>query len=374
MLYHLISLLIVLCCFAPVFGQIAKPTPEEVEEVLRVETELVLIPAIVTDKTGKVITKLTAKNFAVFEDGKPQQLENFAASEVPFEIALLLDTSGSTRGELGLIQRAASAFVKALRPGDKVAIVAFKNELFDGKKEAVVDVVTKLTDDRAALETAVSKVKNGSGTPFYEALETIVDQVFTDKPTEKQRGRRAIVALTDGVDSTSAIEFADAQARIGEANLATYFIQLNTEDFVEERVLGNCDDETALRFSRTQLRRYKKTLRARKGASMPELDDFCDMGQFERLDISRKLYRLARGEMTTLATNSGGKAFPINDLTEARAAFAQVAQEIGMQYSLGYYSNNQKRDGAFRKIRVELRGLPAGAKIQTREGYFAAKN
>jgi VWFA-related protein len=92
------------------------------------------------------------------------------------------------------------------------------------------------------------------------------------------------------------------------------------------------------------------------------------------MDISRKLYRLARTEMQEMAKSSGGKTFPVAELREARSAFEQVAQEIGTQYSLGYYSNNPKRDGSFRKIRVELKGLPPGAQVKAREGYLSAKN
>jgi Ca-activated chloride channel family protein len=77
--------------------------------------------------------------------------------------------------------------------------------------------------------------------------------------------------------------------------------------------------------------------------------------------------------MENLARATGGKTFPIEELREARAAFAQVATEIGTQYSLGYYSNNQKRDGSFRRISVQLKGVPAGAQVKAREGYTAEK-
>lgn len=384
------AVLLIIFCSVSALAQKTKPNPtptpakqvpeksadvaEPDDDVLRVETELVSVPAIVVDKTGKPIPKLLAKNFVVFEDGKPQDIENFQTTEAPFEIALLLDTSGSTRGELTLIQKAAEAFINALRPGDKVAIIAFKTEVIDERREAVVDVLSNLTDDREDLSAALARAKTSNGTPFYEALETVVDKVFPNKPTNEQRGRRAIVALTDGVDSTSVIEFEDARARIADADLACYFVQVNTEDFVEERVMGDCDDGTALRLSQTQMRRYHKMLKPRPGTSRPPLEDFCSLGQFERMAISRTLYKLARNEMEGLAKNTGGKTFPVAELREARAAFAQVAQEIGTQYSLGYYSSNGKRDGTFRKIRVELRGLPAGTQVKAREGYYANKD
>lgn len=370
---------LILFGFSIVFGQKPAPTPQqsqtsEEDEVLRVDTELVSVPAVVTDKIGKPVAKLNAKNFVVFEDGAPQEIENFQTTEAPFEIALLLDTSGSTRSELGLMTRAADAFIKALRPGDKVAIIAFKSEKLDGQSEAGVDVLSNLTDDRAALTEALGKARTSNGTPFYDALQTIGEKIFANQPSAEQRGRRAIVALTDGVDSTSAIEFADAREQIAAAELACYFVQLNTEDLIENRIMGDCDDETAMRFSKTQLRRYQKMLRPRPGAAKPVMEDFCDLGQFERLSISRTLYKAARFEMEELAKNTGGKTFPVAELREAKAAFAQVAQEIGTQYSLGYYSNNPKRDGTFRKIRVELRGLPAGTNIKTRDGYTAGQN
>src|SRR5256884_8859020 len=97
---------------------------EEVDEgdVVRVETQLVSVPAVVTDKSGRPLSTLRQDDFVVLEDGKPQRLTNFATTEAPFEIALLLDTSGSTREELGLIRDAANAFLTALRPGDRIAI------------------------------------------------------------------------------------------------------------------------------------------------------------------------------------------------------------------------------------------------------------
>jgi VWFA-related protein len=83
---------------------------------------------------------------------------------------------------------------------------------------------------------------------------------------------------------------------------------------------------------------------------------------------------LADAEMAQLAKISSGRVFPIADLSEARAAFKMVAEEIGTKYSLGYYPSNDKRDGTYRKIKVEVKGLPAGTQIRAREGYTAPKN
>jgi Ca-activated chloride channel family protein len=77
--------------------------------------------------------------------------------------------------------------------------------------------------------------------------------------------------------------------------------------------------------------------------------------------------------MADLARSSGGRAFEATDLRDARAAFSQVASEIGTQYSLGYYPTNKARDGRFRAIRVELKGVERGAQVRAREGYYAPR-
>ena len=216
----------------------ANPPGEEVDEgdIVRVETQLVSVPAVVTDRNGRPLTGLRLENFAVLEDGKPQTVTNFATTETPFEIALLLDTSGSTREDLGLIRDAANAFIAALRPGDRVAVVAFKNS-GNGVPLATVDLVSTLTDDRQTLRAAVERLGTSNGTPFYDSLAAIARQVFRDAPREEVRGRRAVVALTDGVDSSSNIGFDEARARLAQSGVASYFIQLSTEDYVEDRLL-----------------------------------------------------------------------------------------------------------------------------------------
>ena len=99
--------------------------------------------------------------------------------------------------------------------------------------------------------------------------------------------------------------------------------------------------------------------------------DFCKIGDFERLAISKLLYQIADNEMQTLAKTSGGKVFQAGSLSESRNAFQKVADEIGTKYSLGYYSNNEKRDGKYRRIKVEFKNLPKGTQIRAREGYNA---
>lgn len=346
---------------------------EEVGEgdIVRVDTQLVSVPAVVYDLAGHPLGSLRAENFILFEDGRPQKISNFSTTEAPFEVALLLDTSGSTRADVALIRRAANAFIDALRPGDRVAIVAFNTARQGATQLAAVDVAARLTSDRKVLRKAVENIGTSNGTPFYDALARIADDVFREPPRVELRGRRAVVALTDGVDSTSDAEYAEARAKLLRAGVACYFVEVNTEEFVEDRLIKDCKDDGRLSLSRTQLRRYQKIFAPRADAA--DFTNFCSFGPFEKMQMSRDLYTLARQEMNDLARRSGGKTFAAGDLRDARNAFAQVATEIGTQYSLGYYPANKLRDGSFRAIRVEVRGTGTGAQVRAREGYYAPK-
>jgi VWFA-related protein len=350
-----------------------EPSAEEVDEgdVVRVETQLVSVPTVVTNSLGRPVPGLRAENFLLFENGQQQKITNFATTEAPFEIALLLDTSGSTRVDVGLIRQAANAFIDALRPGDRVAIVGFNTARQGQTVAAKVEVLSKLTGDRKLLRAAIENLGSSNGTPFYDALSRIADEVFQEAPPEAVRGRRAVVALTDGVDSTSDSNFQIARSKLAGSSVASYFIQVNTEDFVEDRLLKDCQDDGRLTLSAKQLQRYRQVFYPR--AQPEDYVDFCQMGPFEKMQISRDLYNLARREMDELAKASGGKNFLAATLQDARAAFARVATEIGTQYSLGYYPTNKARDGKFRAIRVEVQGAPEKPQVRAREGYYAPK-
>jgi VWFA-related protein len=344
-----------------------KKTDED--EVLRIDTQLVDVPFVVTDKAGKPLLNLKQSNFIIYEDGKKQEITDFSATAAPFEIALLLDTSGSTRADLPLIRRAAENFIASLRAGDRVSIIAYESKVKDNKSIAVSEVLSNLTGDRTKLKSVLEELTTSNGTPYYDSLLQVVETVFST-PQDEFRGRRALVALTDGVDSTSVTDFEEARERLAQAGIVSYFIQIDTREGFEENLLGDCVG--AMRFSRAQIKRYYRMFDRK--ANIEKVSDFCELGDFERLAISKRLYELANLEMNSLAQTSGGKVFPVADLSEARSAFKKVADEIGTKYNLGYYPSNDKRDGTYRKIKIELKNVPAGAVIRAREGYTAPAN
>ena len=352
----------------PVMASATSSRGEEVGEndVIRVDTHLITVPVVVRDQQGRQVTGLTASAFQLYEDGQPQRVATFATSDKPFEIALFLDTSGSTSAEIALIRGAANAFIESLRPGDRVAILSFTTAEDGREKLATVAVQSYLTADRQALREALQNIRSSNGTPYYDAVERTVKDIFHDPPTPESRGRRALVALTDGVDSSSLSDFGLIRKHFVEAGLLAYFVEIDTEDYVEDRLLVDCNDDRTLRLSHAQLERYRRIFDPR--ADGADYADFCRLGSFERMAINRSLYKLARWEMGQLARDTGGRTFQATGLDAARGAFAEVAAEIGRQYSIGYYSTNPSTDGLFRKIRVDIPSI-TGAQVSAREGY-----
>lgn len=340
-------------------------------DIVRVDTQLVSVPAVVTDSSGRPISGLRPENFRLVEDGQVQTITNFSTAETPFEIALLLDTSGSTRDDVALIRSAANSFIEALRPGDRVGVVAFNTAQTVAEPVATVEILMPLTSDRDALRSAIENLGASNGTPYYDALERVADSIFRDPARDEVRGRRAIVALTDGVDSASNSDFTTAKMKLSRAGIACYFIQVNTEDFVEDRLMKDCRDDGQLTLSQRQIERYRRIFFP--AAKAENFNNFCQMGPFERMSISRELYNLARREMNDLAKVSGGRSFVAATLADARAAFARVAADIGTFYSIGYYPTNKSRDGKYRAIKLEVRGVKDKTQVRARDGYYAPK-
>ncbi len=131
-------------------GEVAEEVDED--EVVRVNASLVTVPVSVLDRDGRFIGGLRKEDFRVFEDGVEQQVAYFAPVEQPFTVALVIDTSGSTRFKLEDIQDAAIAFLDQLRPADRVIVVSFDDD---------VRVLSDVTNDRNALRAAIRRTRPG---------------------------------------------------------------------------------------------------------------------------------------------------------------------------------------------------------------------
>ncbi len=166
--------------------------PEEVGEgdVVKVDTTLVSIPVAVMDRDGKFIPNVTKDEFRIWENDVEQKVAYFASTDKPFTVALVIDTSASTRYKIEEIQDAAIAFVNQLRPDDKVIVVSFDDRIKGADRRP--------TNDRATLRSWIMDIRIGSGTRLYDAVDQVINNVFNHID-----GRKAIVLFTDGVDTTS---------------------------------------------------------------------------------------------------------------------------------------------------------------------------
>lgn len=338
----------------PLPATAAQDPKEEKQDVIRVDTDLVSLDVVVNDQRGKRATsKLSAADFVVYEDGVRQKISNFSTTEVPFNLVLLIDTSGSTREELSLIQQAARRFLEELRPNDRVAVVQFNQD---------VELIKDLTKDRSKLEKALVQLTGGSGTSFYDALQLTVSEVF-----RKVEGRKAVVALTDGVDSYGFKTYDQVLPEIEQAGAAFYFLQLDTEEFTEERMMRDCREFQHFRFSRKQLKKYFDEFIGT--GDLSQYQDHCKLERMEKRQINRRLYEAADKELKELAKKTGGRVYSVKSLLELSPAYSQIAEEVRTQYSLAYYPSNEKHDGKWRQLRVEIK--KPGLTVQAKPGYRA---
>ena len=346
-------------CLLPfaLFSLVQAQDPVEQTNTIRVNTDFVSIDVAVADRKGtRNLPQLTAEDFTVFEDGVRQKLAAFSAVDEPFNLALLLDTSGSTQDEISKMQKAARRFLDLLRPQDRIAVLQFNQQ---------VELIKDLTNDRQALEKSLDELQAGSGTAFYDALQLSLDDVF-----KSVTGRKAIIALTDGVDSFGKTTYEKLMPQLESAGITLYFLELDTEKFVEPRYLRTCQDAGHFRFSRKQLDKYVATFM--KGEAPRWFEDSCKLEKLEKLQINQRLYEAARRELRDMAEQSGGQVFPVKTLDQVGPAYAQIAEELRLRYSLAYYPTNESHDGKWRKLRIEIKR--PGLVGKTRPGYRAPRN
>ena len=162
---------------------------QEDEEVVKVETNLVSMPVVVTTRGGEYVADMRQEEFSVFEDGAAQQVAFFATITQPFHVVFLLDTSGSTEEKIGFIRRSAIAFVAELQRADRVRVISFDDE--------VRVLNAEFTSDQAEVRRAIDSIRPGKGTRLYDAMQLTFNLL---KPV---RGRKAVVIFTDGVDYRS---------------------------------------------------------------------------------------------------------------------------------------------------------------------------
>jgi Ca-activated chloride channel homolog len=317
-------------------GQRGEKEPQR-PDVIKVSTALVTVPVVVTDRYGQFVTGLSRNDFTVRENGEPQQIASFSSTEAPFNVALLIDTSRSTKNKLGAIRKAALSFVKQLQPNDRVLIVTFDEK---------VNFLGDFTSDRREIEHAIRSVKSSYATSLYDAIHlTITEKLASIK------GRKAIVALTDGVDTWSRrATYESTLELVANAGVSSYAIQYDTR---------NDGGSPMSPFSLPRM----------PGA---HLSRFIQGGAQTRNQPPRDRYLIAADYLRSLAAQSGALHLRAESIESSSFAFALIANELRNQYTLAYYPTNDKRDGDFRAIAVRVKG--GDFSVRARQGYRAPKD
>ena len=196
---------------------------------LSVDVQRVNVLFTVTAKGGKLITNLTQDDFTIYEDGKPQKISNFSKeSNLPLNIALLVDSSGSVWDKLRFERDAAARFFSyTMRPAqDKAFVMTF---------DTGVSLLQDYTDNSATLEHALDRVIAGGSTSLYDGV------VEATRKLAFQPGRRAIVILSDGLDNSSHIDLAGALQAAQKNDVVVYAISANRIEgvFLQEPQIGD---------------------------------------------------------------------------------------------------------------------------------------
>ena len=319
--------------------------PEEVDagDVIKVSTTLVSIPVSVMDRDGRYVPNLLKDDFRIWEDGVEQDVAFFQSVDKPFSVVLMLDTSPSTQFRLEDIQDAAITFVNHLRPDDTVMVVSFNDD---------IKVLSEFTTDRSKLQRAIQKAKTDDGTRLYDAVDMVMNQQLA-----KVQGRKAIVLFTDGVDTTS--RRADYQSNVMDAQELDALIYPVQYDTSRDMNAGGGFPQPRVDVWGTILGGIFGGGIGRGGGGYPPRGG---------RGTSRGDYELGNHYLQELANTSGGREYRADSLQNMSSAFANVAEELRRQYSIGYYPKRPPQAGQMRQIRV--RAKQPNLAVRARESYI----
>jgi VWFA-related protein len=314
-------------------------------DVVRIETNLVMVPVSVIDREGRYISDLHKEDFQVAEDGVEQEIAYFNTIEKPFTVVLMLDTSSSTWSKLGQIKDAAQAFVEQLRPDDQVMVVSFAMG---------IKVQCAPTSDRQRIQKAIQGTGKGLSTHLYDAMDNIMK-----KHLGRMQGRKALVLFTDGVDATS--------------NHATYESTVKTAEELDALIYPILYDTydpsidtggpAAPQSNSTVISILRKL-----PIPLPIPTIGTSGGSGGGPGSSRADYDRGEQYLHDLADLTGGRVYEASrDLRYLRDAFNQIADALGRQYSIGYYPKRKGQQGERRQIKVRVNR--PGVAVRARDKY-----
>lgn len=317
---------LVLLCTAIVPGQDDDP--------IRVDSAIVRVNVGVVDPRGRPITTLDRSEFTVFEDGEKQEISRFEAASAPFSVVMLLDMSGSTKSFRQNIKLSAARFLDALDPNDRVAVVEFYSK---------INLLNDFTTNRTTAAQSIA-VANGAGdTDLYKALLFSLDRL-----SKEESRRKAIVVLTDGVDT----DMRDADRKL-----------LSTVQ--PEAVLSALRPEASETLNRILNRSDLQGVTIYPLA-LPTGDP-ARLADPTPMQIA--LFSTARARLKLIAERTGGTLNEIERLDQMARLYAAVAADLRTLYTIEYQPKNARRDGKWRTIKVDVSNPELI--LRSRTGYFA---
>ena len=317
-LLTLLSFLFTICCL-PLTARAQAPDTD----VVRIDTDLVNVSvSVFNQKQTQLPVTLEQKDFAVFDNGAPQEISFFAASDAPFDLVLLLDLSGSTAAKIKLIRKSAKRFVDAARPGDRIAILTFTADIV---------LVSKLTSDHEALKKSIDDIqKPVGGTNFWDALRFVLEHIAIQSRVERRRS--AVIVMTDGVDN--------ALPDVSGDGSKTSFDELM---------------EVVRRYDTIVLPVYLDT----EKESNPHI-------------TPKAAYVMAREQLNLLAAESGNHVYRARKVKDLDGVYPQVIRDLSTVYSIGYRPANRAHDGAWHAVTVQLIGHDDFG-VRARRGYYETR-
>jgi VWFA-related protein len=316
-----------------------KLTPQQDEQeidpddVISVSTTEVLLPVTVRDRSGRLVTDLTREDFRVFENGIEQSLSELSLRQVPVDVVLMIDASSSAANNLDDFRVAAEGFAAHLDAADRISLIQFDDR---------VALLQDWTRSLVQLHRALKRIAPGMFTRFHDAvLLASRDQLA------RPAARHAVIVLTDGIDSGRGSTF-DAALRAALQSQTTVYVVSNTQI---ERVAKQ--EELSLLLSATESVKHFDQLR---------IDDL-RLG-LAALDASEQ-------NLEQLTSATGGRLYKPASFRDLEKTYAEVADELRHQYALYYAPLNPKKDGQFRRVRVETSNPTH--QVTARIGYFAGK-
>ncbi len=280
--------------------------------IFRSEVRMVNMSVAVSDSGGRPLTGLEKKNFLVEEDGERQDIRVADPEESPFNMAILLDLSGSTAIDLEHMRQATLRLIEVAGPNDRVSLYAMSGSMFYR--------LASLTSDREALvERCKTLPYPAGGSPIWDTIVLVYDDELADHAGE----RNALIVISDGIDN---------------------------------RISGQ---------SVPSMLRANRLLQAASEMDARIYPIFLLSGERFGRNWSSK----ARGRMESLAQKTGGRLFSARSVADIEPVLPELAREMRSVYEIAYYPKNQDFDRGWRRVRIKV-DLP-GAQVRARPGYFA---